>query len=305
MPFGTEALDRRPRRGTVLSPVVAVVPPRLRSLSERTSCGRVSWRGPAFCFPGRPRGAPTRARQLAECSRSGTNAACPPTCQSLVVWTGEECQFKLARRSEGAAIGRRRVVCLRRASSRVGAGGGPWWTPEAARGGWCRVRSCSASGKAADRRPHDRVDCCSVPTADAEKPHSRAEPHSSGWIRTIDLMIMSRAPPCEGGQGSGEILQGDRFAEAGGCRVDPPVVTLVGPARSRPGGARVHAAPRTRGSVHPASVHRLLVNLLAWSCAILSVSAPDSRIAAPASVITARAMAVRKPNSCQPNRPCP
>jgi hypothetical protein len=43
----------------------------------------------------------------------------------------------------------------------------------------------------------------------------------------------------------------------------------------------------------------------AWGGAILSVSATDSRIAAPASVITASATAVRKPNSCQPNNPWP
>jgi hypothetical protein len=64
-------------------------------------------------------------------------------------------------------------------------------------------------------------------------------PNSSGWIRTTDLTIMSRAPPYEGGprrpQQGEKSLQGDRFARspcfrgvsagahAGGPAVAPPV----------------------------------------------------------------------------------
>jgi hypothetical protein len=92
---------------------------------------------------------------------------------------------------------------------RVGAVVDPAWTPKCRRPALCRVRYCSASGKIADRRPHDRVDCCSVRSADAENRIPEPNCNSSGWIRTIDLTIMSRAPWCEGraraGAGSGEI----------------------------------------------------------------------------------------------------
>jgi hypothetical protein len=64
-------------------------------------------------------------------------------------------------------------------------------------------------------------------------------------------------------------------------------------------------AMASTGAVDISSREELFGAYFASGSAILSVSAADRRIAAPASAITARATAVRNPNSCQPKSPSP
>src|SRR5215217_5752428 len=81
---------------------------------------------------------------------------------------GERSRLEVARRSEGTtrlAGEWSAYVALHRERAPLWTLGGPGKGPAAGR---CRVRYRSASGKTADRRPHDRVDCCFVPCADAE-----------------------------------------------------------------------------------------------------------------------------------------
>jgi hypothetical protein len=168
-------------------------------LALRTRSGRVSWRCPGFCFP--------RAdREQRLCGAVSLRTALTPerirgrprTCQSPA-WTREEgCRLEVAKRSESTArlAGEwPAYVPLRRAWAPLWTLGGPakGRRPGAAESG----TALQLENPPSDDCPTERI-CCSVPSADGEKPRLQPERHSSVWIRTIDLTIMSRAPRYEG-----------------------------------------------------------------------------------------------------------
>lgn len=107
-----------------------------------------------------------------------------------------------------------------------------------------------ASGRRGRPRSASRVDRGEAPPVRGRNRIPLHKWHSSGWIRTIDLTIMSRAPPYNCGprraQQVGKSLQGDRFGRGRGRRVDPPVFTLVDPWWTRP-----EAGPCTRCRLEP------------------------------------------------------
>ena len=84
--------------------------------------------------------------------------------EPVLTWTWEEgCRREVARRSEATTrlAGEWSAYVAHRRG--VGAVVDAGWTREGPVAGRFRVRYRSASGKAADRRAHDRVDCCPVP----------------------------------------------------------------------------------------------------------------------------------------------
>jgi hypothetical protein len=88
-------------------------------------------------------------------------------------------------------------------------------------------------------------------------------PDSSAWIRTRDLTIMSRAPPCKGRVQAGtrgrEVPARRPFLRNSGGRVDAPVFTLEDPvvdpgrgdAKARQAGRWAAAAPKVSNNLAP------------------------------------------------------